>query len=165
MVRQPALMWGGECLEAAPRGNDSSGVVHWQAAHVRARAPRRRARTARPHDDSRRTGGRSTWSRGTTRPNQLWVSESTYVAAWRGFGYVAFVIGVFVRRIVGWRASTLMRNDLALDALEEALRDRETDATLVHYTGERPGQATPLDPLHRTRWETVKTDVIQHDGP
>ena len=40
-----------------------------------------------------------------TRPNQLWVSDFTYVATWRGFVYVAFVIDVFARRIVGWRAS------------------------------------------------------------
>ena len=51
------------------------------------------------------------------RPNALWVADFTYVATWRGFVYVAFVIDVFARRIVGWRASTSMRTDLALDAL------------------------------------------------
>ena len=40
------------------------------------------------------------------RPNQLWVADLTYVATWRGFVYVAFVIDVFSRRIVGWRASS-----------------------------------------------------------
>ena len=69
-----------------------------------------------------------------TRPNQLWVSDFTYVATWRGFVYVAFVIDVFSRRIVGWRASKSMRSDLALDALEQALYDRETDAALVHHS-------------------------------
>ena len=69
-----------------------------------------------------------------TRPNQLWVSDFTYVTTWRGFVYVAFVIDVFARRIVGWRASTSMRTDLALDALEQALYDRETDAPLVHHS-------------------------------
>ena len=58
------------------------------------------------------------------RPNQLWVADLTYVATWRGFVYVAFVIDVFSRRIVGWRASTSLRSDLALDALEQALYDR-----------------------------------------
>ena len=52
-----------------------------------------------------------------TRPNQLWVSDLTYVATWRGFAYVAFVIDVFARRIVGWRVSNSLRSDLALDAL------------------------------------------------
>jgi putative transposase len=68
-----------------------------------------------------------------TRPNQLWVADLTYVATWRGFAYVAFVIDVFSRRIVGWRARSL-RSDLALDALEQALYDRETDAGLVHHS-------------------------------
>ena len=43
---------------------------------------------------------------------------------WRGFVYVAFVIDAYARRIVGWRASTSLRTDLALDALEQALYDR-----------------------------------------
>ena len=58
------------------------------------------------------------------RPNQLWVADLTYVATWRGFVYVAFVIDVFARRIVGWRASSSLRSDLALDASEQALYDR-----------------------------------------
>jgi len=53
-----------------------------------------------------------------TRPNELWVADFTYVATWAGLVYVAFVIDVFSRRIVGWRASATMRTDLVLDALE-----------------------------------------------
>jgi putative transposase len=53
-----------------------------------------------------------------TRPNQLWVSDFTYVATWSGFVYVAFVIDVFARRTVGWRVSAPMRTDFVLDALE-----------------------------------------------
>ena len=56
-----------------------------------------------------------------TRPNQLWVSDFTYVATWRGFVYVAFVIDVFARRIVGWRVSNSLRTDFVLDALEQAI--------------------------------------------
>src|SRR5262249_3261221 len=55
------------------------------------------------------------------RPNQRWVADLTYVATWRGFVYVAFVIDAFSRRIVGWRVSSSLRSDLALDALEQAL--------------------------------------------
>jgi transposase InsO family protein len=71
-----------------------------------------------------------------TRPNQLWVSDFTYVATWRGFVYVAFVIDVFARRIVGWRASASLRTDLALDALDQAIYDRCDDDTgdLVHHS-------------------------------
>ncbi len=71
-----------------------------------------------------------------TRPNQLWVSDLTYVATWRGFVYVAFVIDVFSRRIVGWRASTSLRSDLALDALEQAICEREGDLAdrVIHHS-------------------------------
>ncbi len=71
-----------------------------------------------------------------TRPNQLWVADLTYVATWRGFVYVAFVIDVFSRRIVGWRASGSLRSDLALDALEQALYDRPLAQAdrLVHHS-------------------------------
>ena len=71
-----------------------------------------------------------------SRPNQLWVADLTYVATWRGFVYVAFVIDVFARRIVGWRASTSLRSDLALDALEQALYDRPIAESerLVHHS-------------------------------
>lgn len=69
-----------------------------------------------------------------SRPNQLWVSDLTYVATWRGFVYVSFVIDVFARRIVGWRASTSLRTDLVLDALEQALYERPVDDQLVHHS-------------------------------
>jgi transposase InsO family protein len=71
-----------------------------------------------------------------TRPNELWVADLTYVATWRGFAYVAFVIDVFARRIVGWRVSSSLRSDLALDALEQALYDRQLDGTerLIHHS-------------------------------
>jgi transposase InsO family protein len=59
-----------------------------------------------------------------TRPNQLWVADFTYVATWRGFVYVAFVIDVFARRIVGWRVSASLHTDFVLDALEQAIYER-----------------------------------------
>jgi len=70
------------------------------------------------------------------RPNQLWVADLTYVATWRGFVYVAFIIDVFSRRIVGWRVSTSLRSDLALDALEQALYARPSAGAgpLVHHS-------------------------------
>ena len=70
------------------------------------------------------------------RPNQLWVSDFTYVSTWQGWLYVAFVIDVFARRIVGWRVSDSMRTDFVLDALEQALYARrpERDGTLIHHS-------------------------------
>jgi putative transposase len=78
------------------------------------------------------------------RPNALWVSDLTYVATWRGFVYVAFVIDAFARRIVGWRTSTSLRSDLALDALEQALYDRTRDSeqNLIHHSDSNNVQAS-----------------------
>lgn len=70
------------------------------------------------------------------RPNQLWVSDFTYVSTWQGWLYVAFVIDVYARRIVGWRVSTTMTTDFVLDALEQALYARQpadSDA-LIHHS-------------------------------
>ena len=69
------------------------------------------------------------------RPDQLWVSDFTYVSTWQGWLYVAFVIDVFARRIVGWRVSTRMQTDFVLDALEQALHNRQPDrGSLTHHS-------------------------------
>jgi transposase InsO family protein len=69
-----------------------------------------------------------------TRPNELWVADFTFVSTWRGFVFVAFVIDVFSRKIVGWRACNSMRSDLVLDALEQALHARATAEGLIHHS-------------------------------
>jgi putative transposase len=76
------------------------------------------------------------------RPNQLWVADFTYVATWRGFVYVAFVIDVFSRMLVGWRVSTSMKADLVLDALEQAIHARTETEGLIHHSdrGSQPGE-------------------------
>ena len=70
------------------------------------------------------------------RPNQLWVSDFTYVSTWQGWLYVVFVIDVYARRIVGWRVSSSMRTDFVLDALKQALyaRQPERDRSLIHHS-------------------------------
>ncbi|MGB7268864.1 MAG: IS3 family transposase [Albidovulum sp.] len=70
------------------------------------------------------------------RPNKLWVSDFTYVPTWSGTVYVAFVIDVFARRIVGWRASTSMKTQFVLDALDQAIWQRKTpdNKSLVHHS-------------------------------
>lgn len=69
-------------------------------------------------------------------PNKLWVADFTYVSTWQGFVYVAFVIDTFANRIVGWKASTSAQTDFVLDALEQALHDRniKNSAALVHHS-------------------------------
>lgn len=83
-----------------------------------------------------------------TRPNQLWVADLTYVATWTGFVYVAFIIDVFSRMIVGWRVSRSLRSDLALDALEQALYARPDSERLARRPPQRPGCAVPVHMLH-----------------
>ena len=70
------------------------------------------------------------------RPNKLWVSDFTYVPTWSGTVYVAFVIDVFARRIVGWRTSTSMKTQFVLDALEQAIWQRKPpdNKNLVHHS-------------------------------
>jgi putative transposase len=124
-----------------------------------------------------------------TRPNQLWVADFTYVATWRGFVYVAFVIDVFARRIVGWRVSASLATDFVLDALEQAIYERRGDGVddLVHhsdrgtqylsmrYTGRlteagiAPSVGSRGDSYDNALAESIiglfKTEVIQRKGP
>ncbi|MGH7761342.1 MAG: IS3 family transposase [Candidatus Dormibacteraceae bacterium] len=71
-----------------------------------------------------------------TAPNRLWVADLTYVSTWAGVSYVAFVTDVFSRYIVGWKVSTTLRAELALDALEMAIwARRSVDLEgLVHHS-------------------------------
>ena len=123
------------------------------------------------------------------RPNQLWVADLTYVATWTGFVYVAFVIDVYSRFIVGWRASTSLRSDLALDALEMAIwarkefglgglvhhSDRGVQYLSIRYT-ERLGEAGAVcsvgsrgdsydNALAETMIGLFKTELIRNRGP
>jgi len=124
-----------------------------------------------------------------TRPNQLWVSDFTYVATWRGFVYVALVIDVFARRVVGWRVASSLHTDFVLDALEQAICDRCGDAAdgLVHHSdrgtqylsmrytdrladaGIAPSVGSRGDSYDNALAETIiglfKTEVIRLKGP
>ena len=70
----------------------------------------------------------------TTAPNRLWVADLTFVTTWSGFVYVAFVVDVFARRVVGWRVSRSLRTDLVLDALEQALWSWHDTDGLIHHS-------------------------------
>ena len=124
-----------------------------------------------------------------TRPNQLWVADFTYVATWRGFVYVAFVVDVFARRIVGWRVSASLATDFVLDALEQAIyercgagaedlihhSDRGTQYVSMRYTDRlseariAPSVGSRGDSYDNALAETIiglfKTEVIQRKGP
>jgi transposase InsO family protein len=96
----------------------------------------RKSRTTIPDAAAERPLDLVTREFSVDRPNRLWVADLTYVATWRGFAYVAFVIDAYARRIVGWRVSSSLRTDLALDALEQAIHDRSGAGTdgLVHHS-------------------------------
>jgi putative transposase len=105
------------------------------------------------------------------RPNQLWVADLTYVATWAGFVYVAFVIDVFARSIVGWRVSSSLRSDLALDALEQALHARAPADDLVHHS-DRGVQYLSIryterlaTPTPQRRRQTSSPGAIGHADP
>ena len=68
------------------------------------------------------------------RPNQLWVSDYTFVSTWQGFAYVAFIIDVYARRIVGWKLSSSQETQFVLDALEQALHARRPSEDLIHHS-------------------------------
>ena len=88
---------------------------------------------------------RSIWSSANSRrvvPIQLWVADFSYVATWAGFVYVALVIDVFARRIVGWRVARSMRAELVLDALEQALCSRTGTKDVVHHSDSKNALAS-----------------------
>jgi len=96
----------------------------------------KRVRTTMSTDAAQRPLDRVNRQFRAARPNQLWVSDFTYVSTWQGWLYVAFVIDVYARRIVGWRVSTFMTTDFVLDALEQALYARQpgSDGSLIHHS-------------------------------
>ena len=102
-----------------------------------------------------------------SRPNQLWVADITFVATWTGFVYVAFVIDVFARRIVGWRVANTLRTELGLDALEQALYSRTGTQGLIHHS-DRGCQYLSIRYTERLA-ETInglyKTEIIRRRGP
>ena len=121
------------------------------------------------------------------RPNKLWVADLTHVSTWAGFVYVAFILDVFSRYIVGWRVSRSLKSDIALDALEQALAARTPDAGLIHHSdrgvqylsirytdrlaeaGIVPSVGSVGDSYDNAMAETInglyKTEVIRKDGP
>jgi transposase InsO family protein len=95
------------------------------------------------------------------QPNVLWVSDFTYVATWQGFVYVAFVIGVFARRIVGWRVSRTAHAAFVLDALEQAMHDRRpAKGGLTHHSG-RGSQYVSIRYMERLLGWTYTSNGIE----
>ena len=83
------------------------------------------------------------------RPNRLWVADLTYVKTHVGWVYVAFVIDVFSRFVVGWQISTSLRSDLAIDALEMAIHATKRPRPRRPHPSQRPRSSIPRNSLHR----------------
>ena len=149
----------------------------------------KRSKTTIPDELADRRQDRVNRTFSVSRPNALWVADLTYVATWRGLVYVAFVIDAFARRIVGWRVSSSLRSDIALDALEQALYDRDLDdgQGLIHHSdrgvqyvsiryterlgeaGIEPSVGSVGDSYDNALAETIiglfKTELIRQRGP
>jgi len=147
----------------------------------------RKCRTTVPDDSSERPIDRVKRHFQASRPNQLWVADFTYVATWAGFVYVAFVIDVFARRIIGWRVARSMHAELVLDALEQALWSRSGITGVVHHSDRgnqylsiryserlaeakaQPSVGSVGDSYDNALAETIiglyKTEVIHRRGP
>ena len=147
----------------------------------------RRKRTTFPADVAQRPLDRVKRQFVASRPDELWIADFTYVATWMGFVYVAFVIDVYARRIVGWRVSRSMKTDLVLDALEQAMHARQVGKGLIHHSdrgvqylsiryserlkdaGVQASVGTTGDSYDNAMAETIiglfKTEVIHARGP
>ena len=68
------------------------------------------------------------------RPNRLWVADATYIPTWSGFLYLAIVIDVFSRKVVGWAMGTSLHTELMLTAIEMAITMRQPNAGLIHHS-------------------------------
>ena len=145
---------------------------------------RRKVFTTRPDPDATRAPDLVNRNFRAEGPDQLWVTDLTYVATRSGMAYVCFIVDAFSRRIVGWRAASHMRTDMVLDALEMARRSRgarrlvglvaHSDAgsqfTSVRFTerldeiGARPSIGTVADSYDNALAETInglyKTECI-----
>ena len=161
----------------------ASGAGHGVKGAVRGK----KAKTTVSDDSAARPADLVKRNFTASRPNELWVADLTYVATWRGFVYVAFIIDVFARMIVGWRVSSSLRADLALDALEQALWARPGIDNLVHHSdhgvqyvsiryterlaeaGIEPSVGTVGDSYDNALAETInglyKTELIRKRGP
>src|SRR5207302_7912484 len=97
----------------------------------------------------------------TPAPNRLWVSDFTYVATWAGFVYVAFVIDVFARYIVGWRVSRTAHASFVLDALEQAINARcpAGASQLVHHHSDRGSQYVAIRYTQRLAEAVIEPSV------
>jgi len=129
-------------------------VLQIAPSAYRRHAARRRDRSLRSQcaqrDEPLTVNIQRVWqeNHGVYGADKVWrqLSDFTYVSTWQGWLYVAFVINVYARRIVGWRVSTCMTTDFVLDALEQALHARQPGrkGALIHHSDRGEQCVNPL---------------------
>ncbi len=180
-------MWKAMRRAGADVGRDQVGRLMRDLGIAGARRGKR-VRTTRPDETANRSPDLVERRFVAERPNQLWVTDLTYVPTWAGMVYVSFITDVFSRTIVGWRVATNMRTDMVLESIEMARWSRgqrldglicHSDAgsqyTSIRYTerldeiGATPSIGTVADSYDNALAETInglyKTEVIRRRGP
>jgi putative transposase len=128
-------LWHALRREGTPVGRDHVGRL-MRGLGIAGAARGKTRRTTIPSELSPRPADLVERVFAAPAPNRLWLADITYVSTWSGFCYTAFVIDAFSRKIVGWRVSSSLRAELALDALEMAIWSRRSDdlAGLIHHS-------------------------------
>lgn len=180
-------VWAQLNREGIPIGRDRAARL-MRAAGIAGMTRGRKVRTTRSDPAATRAPDLVDRNWMVTDPNRVWVTDFTYVATWSGMAYVAFVIDVYSRRVVGWRVAASMRTDLVLDALEHAIwaRDDRLDGLICHsdagsqycairYTerlaeiGAAPSIGSVSDPIDNAVAESTiglyKNELIHRRGP
>lgn len=180
-------IWAQLNREGIPVGRDRVERLMKQAG-IAGAVRGKRVRTTRPDERAPRAPDLVDRDWAVSAPNRVWVSDFTYVATWSGMAYVAFVIDVYSRRIVGWRVASSMRTALVLDALEQAIwaRDERLEGLIVHTdagsqftairfterlaeVGAAPSVGSVGDPIDNAIAESTiglyKSELIRRRGP
>jgi putative transposase len=136
-------MWKAMVRAGHDVGRDQVGRL-MKVAGLRGVRRLKRVRTTRPDPAAPRSPDLVERDFSAEGPNQLWVTDLTYVPTWQGVAYVCFITDVFSRRIVGWRVAAHMRTEMVLDALEMARWQRGTDFEELRCHSDAGSQFTSL---------------------
>jgi putative transposase len=115
-----------------------------RAANIHGVSRKRRLRTTKPDPSAPRPADLVQRDFTAARPNELWVTDLTYVPTWAGVAYVCFIVDAFSRTIVGWRVASHMRTGMVLDALEMARWSRGTQLEGLRCHSDAGSQFTSI---------------------
>lgn len=116
----------------APQASLNRVARVMRAAGIQGVSPRKWVRTTLRGEDARPAPDLVDRDFTATGPDQLWVADITYVPTWSGFLFLAIVLDVWSRRIVGWAMATHLRTELVLEAMDMALRQRRPRGVIHH---------------------------------